>query len=233
MKKTIKRTLAVLTALCCSLSCATLAYAADDEWGIIPEGYVFSVPTSGPAFHVGANRSQQTQPGQVSSPREEVESPPVQESITVVVPKPEKEQAPTVSEAPGANDFDYTLEEFAALHLEEVNRIREENGLPSLKTDPVLTEMAQERIEEYRWGHKRADGSAWYTIFGEYDTDLRAAGENWTGGGGTPESIARGFMQTSHRENVLNEKAEYVGIGVTWVDTVVDPRIAVLQLYAK
>ena len=230
MKKTIKRTLAAFCVLCCALSLVTPAYAAGDEWGVIPEGYVFSVPTSGPTFQVGAAGNRQTQSGQTSSPVK-VETAPVKESIPVTTP--EKDEAPVVPEESVTDDFDYTLEEFATLHLAEVNRIREEHGLRALETDPTLTKMAQERIREYRWGHKRSDGSAWYTIFGEYDTELRAAGENWTGGGGTPESIARGFMQTSHRNNVLNEDAAYVGIGVKWVDTVIGPRIAVLQLYAK
>ncbi len=63
----------------------------------------------------------------------------------------------------------YTLEEVAAVHFAEINRIREEQGLSLLESAPTLTEMAQERIGEYRWGHKWADGSTG-TVYRRPDT---------------------------------------------------------------
>lgn len=215
MKSTIKRLLSISIVAGCVISCQVSAFAAeeDNEWGIIPDDYVFSVPVPSYTVTVGGEKNNKGYDN-TSSASSSASS----ENCTDVAAE---------------NDFPYTLEEFAQLHLEETNKIREENGLSALKTDSTLTEMAQKRIEEYLGGHKRADGSEWYTIFDEYDTTLKPTGENWTGGGGTPETSARGFLQTSHRQNVLSEDAQYIGIGVKWVDTVVGPRIAVLQLYAK
>ena len=47
MKRSLKRTMAVIIALCCSLAGGTMAYAAegDSEWGVIPDGYVLFVPS--------------------------------------------------------------------------------------------------------------------------------------------------------------------------------------------
>lgn len=133
-----------------------------------------------------------------------------------------------------ADDFDYTLEEFAEEVFYWTNVIREEHGLPVFVQDPVLDEMAQIRATEgERMTHTRPDGSTPDTIFDEYDTELVCTGENITGAGGTPKSVAYGFLETSHRENILNPKATHLGIGCRWSETVIGDRIAVLQLFAE
>lgn len=137
----------------------------------------------------------------------------------------------------GAEDkfaFDYTLESFAKAFTAETNRIREENGLPAFETDDLLTEMAQARSDESdKLSHVRPDGTDPTTIFTEYGSILKCTGENIMSGGPTPENAARGFMTTNHRKNILNPDATYMGVGVSWVDTIVGPRISVLQLFAR
>ncbi|MCI8648663.1 MAG: hypothetical protein HFG20_00880 [Anaerotruncus sp.] len=130
-------------------------------------------------------------------------------------------------------EFDDTLESFAQAFTNETNRIRAEHGLPEFEADALLTEMAQQRIEESdHMDHRRPDGSDPTGIFEEYGSELRCTGENLMAAGPSPENAARGFMSTSHRENILNPEAEYMGVGVKWVDTAVGPRISVLQLFA-
>lgn len=136
-------------------------------------------------------------------------------------------------ERPDKSAFDYTLESFAEAFTAETNKIREENGLPAFETDSLLTKMAQERMDESEhMDHKRPDGSDPTTIFPEYGSELRCTGENMGAAGATPENFARAFMTTSHRKNILNPDAKYMGVGVKWVDTVIGPRIAILQLFA-
>lgn len=155
------------------------------------------------------------------------------EIIGSYTPPPEQDN----TEKTGAADkfaFDYTLESFAEAFTAETNKIREENGLPAFETDALLTEMAQARIDESsNIVHIRPDGSDPTTIFSEYGSELRCTGENSMSAGPSPESAARGFMTTSHRKNILNSDAKYMGIGVKWVDTIVGPRISVLQLFAR
>lgn len=229
MKNTIRRSMAVLTVLCCLVSLGTTAYAADEEneWGVIPDGYVLFVPA--PQSTVRAEpvpNSGSGTHGMTAAP-EKVE----EENRLPAVSVPAEEAQSQPDQEPTA-ECAYTLEEFAAVHIAEINRLREENGLAPLETDPTLTEMAQERIEEYRWGHKRADGSLWYTIFDEYETDLRAAGENWIGSSKDPYSQIEALMNSDgHRANILNEDAAFVGIGVKWNEE--QTAISVVQLYAK
>lgn len=218
MKRPFKRAMALITALCCSLAGGTMAHAAegDSEWGVIPDGYVLFVPSAQSTVIAEAAPSggRGTQKAPSSSQPDKL---------------PEVSDSLEDTEESGCA---YTLEEFAAVHLAEINRIREENGLSALETDPTLTEMAQERIEEYRWGHKRADGSEWYTIFEEYESRLRAAGENWIGSGNNPYSQIEALMRSDgHCANILNEEAVYAGIGVKWNDE--KTAISVVQLFAK
>ena len=223
MKRMLKTTMAITTALCCSLFCTAMAYAAEDEseWGLIPEGYVLFVPSP---------RSTVTVETTPNSGKEPQETPRTSPSDKLPVSAP-AEDTPSESEAK-EDGCAYTLEEFAAVHFAEINRIREEHGLPLLESDPTLTEMAQERIGEYRWGHKRADGSLWYTIFEEYDSGLRAAGENWISSGSDPYSQIEAFMRSEgHSANVLSQDAVYVGIGVQWNEE--QTAISVVQLFAK
>ena len=229
MKNTIRRSMAVLTVLCCLVSLGTTAYAADEEneWGVIPDGYVLFVPA--PQSTVRAEpvpNSGSGTHGMTAAP-EKVE----EENRLPAVSVPAEEAQSQPDQEPTA-ECAYTLEEFAAVHIAEINRLREENGLAPLETDPTLTEMAQERIGEYRWGHKRADGSLWYTIFDEYETNLRAAGENWIGSSSNPYSQIEALMNSDgHRANILNEDAAFVGIGVKWNEE--QTAISVVQLYAK
>ena len=227
MKKTIRKAIAIITVLCCCLSFGTTAYASDDEWGVIPEGYVLFVPSAQSKVTAGAASD--------SSSRQNV--PPVSghesSAKTVVVTLPGSSgKVEAQPEKADESNCPYTPEEFAAVHLEEINRIRKEHGLAALETDPTLTDMAQERIEEYRWDHKRADGSAWYTIFEEYDTGLRAAGENWISSGNNPYSQMDAFMRSDgHSANILNPDSRYVGIGVKLNDE--GTAISVVHLFAK
>ena len=67
--KTLKTTLAALLALACALGCGTTALAAE-EWGVIPDDYVLSVPSPDPTFRVEQERPPKPDP--VPSPKEDI-----------------------------------------------------------------------------------------------------------------------------------------------------------------
>lgn len=220
--KTLKTTLAALLALACALGCGTTALAAE-EWGVIPDDYVLSVPSPAPTFQVEQERPPKPDP--VPSPKEDIPAGPDDGDTPA-------EALPSQPEASAPEGAAYTPEDFAAVHLAEINRIREDNGLSPLATDPTLTEMAQKRVEEYQSGHKRPDGSRWSTIFREYDTTLKAVGENWIGAWDDPYGQMDLLMGSEgHKANILREKAWYVGIGVMLHEG--GSGISVIQLYAK
>lgn len=68
-------------------------------------------------------------------------------------------------------------------------------------------------------------------MFGEYDTELRFYGENAAKGQKTPDKVVAAWMDSpGHRENLLREKAEYLGVGV-WQDE--NGILHWVQLFAK
>lgn len=228
--KTLKTTMAALLALACALGCGTTALAAE-EWGVIPDDYVFSVPSPGSTFR--AERGKPQKPELAPEPKEETPVLPADDDATTETPASQPDELPDAPpEAPDSEKPTYTPEDFAAVHLAEINRIREENGLSPLATDPTLAEMAQKRVEEYQSGHKRPDGSRWSTIFKEYDTTLKAVGENWIGAWDDPYGQMELLMGSEgHKANILREKARYVGIGVMLHED--GSGVSVVQLYAK
>jgi len=228
--KTLKTTLAALLALACALGCGTTALAAE-EWGVIPDDYVLSVPSPDPTFRV--EQEKPPKPDPVPSPKEDIPAGPDDGDTPAEALPSQPEGSPAgPPEAPAPEGPAYTPEDFAAVHLAEINRIREDNGLSPLATDPTLTEMAQKRVEEYQSGHKRPDGSRWSTIFREYDTTLKAVGENWIGAWDDPYGQMDLLMGSEgHKANILREKARYVGIGVMLHED--GSGISVIQLYAK
>lgn len=228
--KTLKTTMAALLALACALGCGTTALAAE-EWGVIPDDYVLSIPSPGSTFRVEREKPQKPEPA--PEPKEDAPVLPADDDVTAETPTSQPEELPDAPlEAPDSEKPTYTTEDFAAVHLAEINRVREENGLSLLATDPILTEMAQKRVKEYRSGHKRPDGSSWSAIFREYDTTLKAVGENWIGAWDDPYGQMELLMGSEgHRANILREKARYVGIGVMLHED--GSGVSVIQLYAK
>lgn len=112
------------------------------------------------------------------------------------------------------------LEEFALEVLERTNQERELRGLSRLEADQTLTQMAVTRARELEtaYSHTRPSGENCRTIFEEYETNLRFYGENAAKGQESPEAVVKAWMDSEgHRENLLREGAQYLGVGV-WQD---------------
>jgi uncharacterized protein YkwD len=114
-----------------------------------------------------------------------------------------------------------TEEEQAILDL--TNKEREKEKLPPLKFNPVLTECArahsknmakQNKFEHELDGKKPSDR---VTAFG-YDWSW--VGENiGMSGGNAPEAVMRLWMNSpGHKENILKDKFEEIGIGIAKSD---------------
>ena len=225
-----KKRLGIILMLVCILTTtATEAFAAE----------VFSFE----AVYAGSDQPVQPDPPKTkpASPMVEVPSSaePSPEEIWVWVPEEPETTAQPVKPAEPADpkeDFPYDLETFAAEVLRLTNEARAEAGAPALETDPVLTQMAQARMEESggKLSHTRPDGTTPDTIFREYDTELTCTGEIIMSTSRSPQAIVNGFLASpSHRANLLDPNHKYAGIGVAWGETPAGPGIAVLELFAK
>lgn len=231
-----KKRLGIALMLVCILAAtATEAFAAE----------VFSFE----AVYAGSGQPVQPDPSKVKPAKPKAETPPPAEpspeEIWVWVPEqapeepqPDTEVQPVEPAKPTEleEDFPYDLETFAAEVLRLTNEARAEAGAPALETDPVLTQMAQARMEETggKLSHTRPDGTTPDTIFREYDTQLTCTGEIIMSTSRSPQAIVNGFLASpSHRANLLDPNHKYAGIGVAWGETPAGPGIAVLELFAK
>jgi hypothetical protein len=80
-----------------------------------------------------------------------------------------------------------------------------------------LNAAAQQRAVEIeaKFSHDRPDGSAWLTVFSEFDVSYTRAGENIAWGHGTPASVVIGWMGSlGHRANILDPDFNRLGVGV-------------------
>lgn len=104
-----------------------------------------------------------------------------------------------------------------------VNKERIAYGLQPVKVSPLLSEAANIRASELKanFSHTRPNGTSCFTAMSELGIQYRSAAENIAYGQKNPESVMNAWMNSSgHRANILNEKMEYIGVGVFYQDGV-------------
>lgn len=115
------------------------------------------------------------------------------------------------------------LAEYAEQVAVLVNKERKAYGLQPVKISPLLTEAANIRASEIKenFSHTRPNGTSCFTAMSELEIQYRSAAENIAYGQKNPESVMNAWMNSSgHRANILNEKMEYIGVGVFYQDGV-------------
>ena len=120
----------------------------------------------------------------------------------------------------GIYDEDAYIEEMVEL----INEERAKVGVDPVELDDEMTEFAMIRAKEIskQYSHKRPDGSVSH-IVNKY-------GENIVRDGQTPEDAMYWWMQSSgHRENILKEKWNKVGVGIYYENN----RYYWVQLFSK
>lgn len=113
------------------------------------------------------------------------------------------------------------LAEYAEQVAVLVNKERNAYGLPPVRIAPLLNEAANIRAGELKksFSHTRPDGTSCYTAMSELGIRYSAVAENIAYGQKNPESVMNAWMNSAgHRANILNEKMQYIGVGVFYQD---------------
>lgn len=100
--------------------------------------------------------------------------------------------------------------------LEAVNAVRAEYGLAVLSEMPELSEIAQQRAWECAsyFSHTRPNGTRWHTLLTEAGLKRSVRAENIAYYYPTAKQALNSWMSDySHRANILNAEAVYIGIG--------------------
>ena len=100
--------------------------------------------------------------------------------------------------------------------LEAVNAVRAEYGLTALSEMPELSEIAQQRARECasHFSHTRPNGTKWHTLLNEAGLKRSVRAENIAYYYPTAQQALNSWMDDySHKVNILNAEAVYIGIG--------------------
>lgn len=119
----------------------------------------------------------------------------------------------------------YTPTKLDKAIAEAINDRRKEAGLPELSTSKKLSAAAAQRACELplSWSHSRPDGSDFATVLAEFGLDSSACTENLyytTGSAKSGEILSKWMDSDSHRENILSEDMDTIGIATCTADGV-------------
>ncbi len=103
--------------------------------------------------------------------------------------------------------------------IKVTNAYRQENGLPTLRFNPELSQAAQKKAEDMfaddYWAHVAPDGTKPWFFITAAGYDYVYAGENLAKDFQKSESVVVAWMESpTHRQNILNEKFKDIGVAV-------------------
>lgn len=137
-----------------------------------------------------------------------------------VIPEADKQstEAPEETEeqpAPAETAAGYDDPQRQAM-LEAVNAVRAEYGLSALSEMSELSDIAQQRARECAnyFSHTRPNGTRWHTLLEEAGLKRNVRAENIAYYYPTAQQALNSWLNDpSHRANILNAQAKYIGIG--------------------
>lgn len=149
--------------------------------------------------------------GKYLAPPNKVNTP---DNSVQATPAPQKPAAtPNPTPAPQAN---LSQDEQKILNL--INQERAKAGLSALKADSELMDVARlkakDMVEKNYFSHQSPTYGSPFDMMRQFGITFKSAGEN-IAGNSTEEGAVKAWMNSEgHRENILNGKFNYTGIGV-------------------
>ena len=153
-------------------------------------------------------------------------------AVATATPKPSAAPAPTAkptkepaaTKAPSSTDDDYTTGSITAQEENAfilLNQDRSANGLPALKLDPVLCEIARAKSKDMKeknyFSHTSPTYGSASQMLKSFGYSFQAVGENIAHHATVEKSQAAFMSSDGHRRNILGSQWTKVGIGV-WYD---------------
>ncbi len=113
----------------------------------------------------------------------------------------------------------YSSEITAQKVLAQTNAEREKLGLPLLKYNATLSQSATAKAEDMfannYWAHNSPQGKTPWDFFRAFNYKYSVAGENLARDFYDTDSLLKAWMNSpTHRDNIVNDKYQEIGIGV-------------------
>jgi uncharacterized YkwD family protein len=111
-----------------------------------------------------------------------------------------------------------SLSQFEQKVVELTNAERAKYGLPALKVDTALSNVArtksQDMLNKNYFSHTSPTYGSPFDMMKQFGISYRTAGENIAMGQRTPEEVVQAWMNSSgHRANILNNTYTHIGVG--------------------
>lgn len=125
---------------------------------------------------------------------------------------------PEVTKQPTPPADSITVSNFVIKVAEIVNVERAKRGLPALRMDGKLTEVAQlkaqDMVKNKYFSHTSPSFGSPFEMMQKFGISYSYAGENIARGQDSPEEVMADWMQSSgHRSNILNPNFDTIGVG--------------------
>lgn len=136
-----------------------------------------------------------------------------------------------------ADILGYTASKLPVSSLVELtNQKRMELGIPALSWDEDLSEAARQKgldmLEHDYWAHVSPDGTTPWVFFNNVEYRYQYAGENLARDFDSPEEVVKAWMASpKHRDNLLSQKYQDIGMAVVEGDLNGTPTTLVVQMF--
>ena len=139
---------------------------------------------------------------------------------------PSNQEKPTTPSKPAPQEKPTTQSDSASQSLgayeqqvvDLVNKERAAAGLPALKVNLKLSQVAEKKAEDLRdnkyFSHNSPVYGSPFDMMKQFGISYKTAGENIAKGQKTPEAVMNAWMNSSgHRANILNSNFTEIGVG--------------------
>ena len=120
------------------------------------------------------------------------------------------------SNSSNTNSSNLTADELEVFNL--INEQRNKNGLPSLKIDPEVQNVArikaQDMVDNNYFAHESPIYGTPFNMLSNFKISYKTAGENIAGNSNNQAAVTAWMNSSGHKANILNSSFNYTGIGV-------------------
>lgn len=104
------------------------------------------------------------------------------------------------------------------LVLDLINAARKENGLKPLTLGATLPKVAKikadDMVKNNYFSHTSPTYGSPFEMMQKYNVSYLSAGENIAGNPSITDAVASWLKSSTHKQNLLSEKFNYIGIGI-------------------
>jgi uncharacterized YkwD family protein len=151
------------------------------------------------------------QKNQQATPQQKVQQAPKQQTPAPAQPKQQTQAPAQQAQTAGISQTEQRV-------IDLTNAERRKHGLPELKADVQLSNVAREKSKDMQakgyFSHTSPTYGSPFDMMRDFGISYKSAAENIAQGQRTPEEVVQAWMNSEgHRKNILNADYTHIGVG--------------------